>query len=463
MSRARPGLLALAAALLLAACAATEPQTRIAFEAPPDWGVEVASGDSVSAQWWHGFGSTELGRLIEEAELGSGDLQIAAERLRQAELALRSAGADRLPSVGAAADVGRDVRNDPGLPTRTFSDTGVRLSVSYEVDLWGRVAALERSARAGVDASRHDLDAARLSLQAAVANTWFEWLGAGERLQIARDNLAIAERVLRVVDARYRNGVASALDLAQQTSTVLSQRSALIPLELQLRQTRSALALLLGRMPQGLRLADERLGALRVPDVAPGLPAQLLARRPDLASAEAQLAAADADVAAARAALWPTLSLSAGASLGTASMLSLANPTQAASLAASLAQTLFDGGRRDAALAASQSQRRVLVQTYAAAVRSAFKEVDDGLGNAERARRQEAAQEQIIEYARRTLELAELRYREGAADLLAVLDAQRSLFDAQDSRSQLRLARLNAAVDLFRALGGGWQPGKSSL
>jgi outer membrane protein TolC len=191
--------------------------------------------------------------------------------------------------------------------------------------------------------------------------------------------------------------------------------------------------------------------------VSAGLPSQLLTRRPDLASAEAQLAAADADVAAARAALLPSIQLSGSAGVATAALLSLSNPAASIGLSASIVQTLFDGGRLRGQVQLSESQRRVLVETYRQAVYTALKEVNDALGNAERNRKQEELQTAIRDENERSLRLAATRYREGADDLLTVLDAQRSLFSAQDQLAQLRLARLTSALDVFKALGGGWE------
>jgi NodT family efflux transporter outer membrane factor (OMF) lipoprotein len=241
---------------------------------------------------------------------------------------------------------------------------------------------------------------------------------------------------------------------------VLAQRAALLPLETQARQTAAALAVLLGRTPQGFAPdaagVAETLGELAIPEVAPGLPAELLARRPDLASAEAQLAAADANVAAARAALLPGIQLSGSAGLASTALLSLANPANSLGLTAALAQTLFDGGRLRGQVETARSRRRELVETYRRAVYDALREVEEALGNTDRNRRQEETQLLIRDEALRGLRLAELRYREGADELLAVLDAQRTLFQAQDQLVQFRLARLSGAVDLFKALGGGW-------
>jgi NodT family efflux transporter outer membrane factor (OMF) lipoprotein len=349
-------------------------------------------------------------------------------------------------------------RNEPADGPATNSEsTSISLGASYEVDLWGRIDADVRAAAATLSAAHYDFAAARLSLVAAVADAYFQTLALRERLALARENLVIAERVLGIVEARYRNGAASALDLTRQQTAVLTQRSALLPLEVQERQTVRALAILLGRAPQGLALMQEDFAQLHIPAVAPGLPAELLLRRPDLARAEAQLAAADANVAAARAALLPSISLSASAGVATTELLSLSNPVTTLGLSAGIVQSLFDGGRLRAQVASSESRRRELVENYRKAILTALQEVEDSLGNTARNTQQAAMQEQIVTHAQRTLRLAELRYREGADDLLTVLDAQRSLFQAQDTRVQLRLARLGAALDLYKALGGGWR------
>ncbi|WP_084600396.1 efflux transporter outer membrane subunit [Aromatoleum toluclasticum] len=457
--RSRRLVPALAASLVLAlsACAVTEPATRADIALPATWSEPAGGTERPDPQWWQSFGSNELARLIAAAVADNPDFRAAVERVRQAEIALRVADASLLPAANVGGNTGWR-RSDPGDGARVVDSesSGANLTISYEVDLWGRLAADVRGADASFAASRHDHDAARLTLVAGVANTWFELLAARDRLVIARDNLAIAERVFGIVETRYRNGAASALDVSRQRSTVLAQRAALLPLETLERQTLGALALLVGRPPQDFRVADEALASLAVPSAAPGLPAELLVRRPDLASAEARLAAADADVAAARAALLPRIELSGSAGLASTALLSLANPASTVGLSAGLAHTLFDGGRLRSEVEATQSRRRALVENYRSAVHVALKEVEDALGNAERDRRLEDSQQEIRSEAARSLRLAELRYREGADELLTVLDAQRTLFQAQDQLAQLRLARLNGAVTLYKVLGGGW-------
>ncbi len=388
-------------------------------------GVLADADATIPTQWWRGFSSVRLAALVDEALAGSTDLLTAAQRVRQADIALQLTSAAQLPGVSASA--GSSLNRSEGSSVR--KNSSVSLGVSYEVDLWGRLAADTLSAQSALEASRFDLETARITVAASVASTYFQQLALRERMAIARQNLEIAERLLRIVEARARNGVATQLDVSQQTTTVLQQQAALAPLELQQRQTASAL----------------------------GLPSSLLTRRPDLRAAEARLAAADANVAAARAALLPSFSLSASGGVSSAALISLAGGTGALSLGASLAQTLFDGGRRQLQVESARSQREVLIYSYADAVRSALKETDDGMANAAASRVQERTQGEVVAQAQRSLSLAELRYREGAEGLQAVLDAQRTLFSAQDALVQQRLSRLTAAVDLYRALGGGWQ------
>ncbi|WP_428420946.1 efflux transporter outer membrane subunit [Methylibium sp.] len=448
---------ALLMALALAGCATAIDNTRPTLDMPSRWN-EVASGDStLQHDWWRGFQSDELAQLIDAAQAGSPTLAIAAERVQQAEIAVRSAGATLFPSVSVAGSTGaRRADPGPGFDASTAKSSSVSLGVSYEIDLWGRLAAGVKGAEASLAASRYDLETARLSLTTGVASAYFQVLALRMRLEIAHDNLAIAERVFGIVESRYRNGAASALDVSRQRITVLSQRATLEPLEVQERQTVTALAILLGRPPQTLQVETRSFDRFAIPAVGVGLPSALLVRRPDLASAEAQLATAAADVAAARAALLPSVSLSGSAGLASTALLSLANPSSSIGLTASIVQTLFDGGQLRNQVALGESARRQLVEGYRSAIYTALKEVEDALGNAVRNRGQEQAQLAIRDEAQRSLRLAELRYREGADDLTSVLDAQRTLFSSLDQLAQLRLSRLTAALDLFKALGGGW-------
>lgn len=435
--------------LLLSGCATSSPMLAPDVAPPPAWAEAQSAPSSIQPDWWKSFASDELQALVEQALAGSPDLAIAMERVRQAEAQVRVAGSSLFPSL----NLGFDTRK-----TDDSKSSSTSLSASYEVDFWGQNKAGVTGAQAGLRATVFDRESARLTLIGGVANAYFEVLSLRGRLAVARENLEIAERVLALVQARARNGAVSPLDVARQEAAVLSRRAALLPLEQQERQTLAALAVLLGRVPEGFAVGATGVTALAVPTITPGLPAELLTRRPDLAAAEAQLAAANADIAAARAALLPSIQLTASAGVASGALLAfMSGPQSSAAIAASLLQPIFDGGRRRAQVEIAESRERELVEAYRRAILSAFADVENALSAARRLAEREALQAQVEERSREALRLAEVRYREGADDLLSVLDAQRTLFDAQDQLAQVRLERLEAAVALYRALGGGWQ------
>lgn len=415
--------------------------------------VENAAIDST---WWQSFQSPALNNLMQSAQQQSPDLLISAERVKQAELQMRIANATLFPSLSATASSGESRSKPEGGNAVRSESTRASVNVSYEVDLWGSIAAVRDSAKADYEATRYDQDAATLSIKAAIASGWFQWLALQERIATAQKNIAIAERVQKIVDVRYSNGAATAADVAQQKTNLLSQRSSLLPLELQARQTQSALAILLGKTPQEFSLATEQLLDMNVPHIAPGAPADVITRRPDLAASEANLRGANADIHAARAAMLPGISLNANAGKSASELFRLNPATQTSGWALSLAQTLFNGGRLVNQKRLSEARRSELLLQYHKAILTALQEVDNALVAADVSERQEISQQEIVANAERSLRLTEARYRAGTDDLLALLDAQRSLFQAQDALVQQRLSRLNAAVDLYKSLGGGW-------
>lgn len=444
---------------LLSACSHTPSQPPAALAAvPAAWRAPSVQAPMPDPQWWQGFQSRELARLIGLALSDAPDLQIAVQRVRQAELAVRQAGASLFPSLALSASTGTRRSDTPGSAGPTQSDSSsAGLNIGYEVDLWGRIQAGVRGAEASLDGARYDQETVRLTLTTGVANAYFQYISLSDRIDIARQNLALAERLMAIVDTRARFGSASALDVSRQRTTVLQQQAALVPLEAQLRQTHHALALLVGQMPAGLSFTGERIEQLSAPAIGVGVPSAILSRRPDIARSEADLRAAAANVDQARAALLPSLQLSAGATLSTAELLSLADPTRVLSITGSLAQNLFDGGRLRAQADISEVQRQQALLSYRKTLLTAVKEVEDALVGTERQISQERSQLAVRDEALRALGLAEQRYKAGAAGLSDVLDAQRTYYSAQDQLAQIRLARLTATVDLIKALGGGWQ------
>jgi NodT family efflux transporter outer membrane factor (OMF) lipoprotein len=451
-------LICIMVALALGACAITRSPIAPTPPMPAAYAESSNATAAPAMDWWRSFGSADLATLVAGALAANPDMAVAAERVLQAEAQVRIAGATLFPVVDFRAGTSHAETRVDGGNWKSVEASSATFSASYELDLWGKNAAGVRAARASLFASRFDRETVRLTLVTGVATGYFQLLSLRSRLAIARDNLTIAERVFKVVDARVRNGAASALDLARQQAAVLTQQAAIPPLELQERQTLFALAILLGKMPEGFATAGATLTGVAVPRVAPGLPSQLLVRRPDLASAEAQLAAANANVTVARGALLPSISLTGSAGLASNVLLDFLNaPTAAWSLGATLLQPIFNAGRLRAQVAVAASRERELVETYRKVILAALADVESALAAGSRTADQELLQQQVVEQARVALRLAEIRYREGVDDLLTVLDAQRTLFQAEDQLAQIRLARLQASVGLFKALGGAWQ------
>src|SRR5438105_1527859 len=272
-------ILSLLVMVAIAGCATTSPMLEPQVAPAPAYNETVAQGTAVTPTWWQAFGSSELQSLVDEALRGSPDLAIAIERVRQAEAQVRVAGASLFPSLNLGLSNSASATRLEGR-TENNKGSNAALSASYEVDLWGKNAAGVRGAEALLQGTRYDRDAARLTLIAGVANAYFEAVSLRGRASVARENLAIAERVLNVVKARARNGAVSQLDVARQEATVLLLRAALLPLEQLERQTLAALAVLIGRVPEGFDVQARALADIAVPAVNPGLPAELLVRRP---------------------------------------------------------------------------------------------------------------------------------------------------------------------------------------
>jgi outer membrane protein, multidrug efflux system len=460
-------VMAMTLVVSLSGCAIVSPRLEPDVPVAGAWNESApADAAAVTPTWWTSFNSPELASLITQALAGSPDLAIATERVKQAEAQVRVAGASLFPQLNltGGASGQRSGTTDGVTPAVTSSAGNIGLTASYELDLWGKNRSGVRAAESTADASRFDRDTAQLTLVSGVATSYFDVLALRTRLTIARENLDIAQKMMDVVSSRAKNGAATALDVARQEGTVASQKEALVPLEQQERQTLAALAVLLGRPPEGFDVKATGIEGLAVPSIDPGLPSTLLVRRPDLASAEAQLASANANVAVARAAMLPSITLTGTAGLATAALTSLATggATAAVGLAASLLQPIFDGGRLSGQKAVAESKERELVETYRKAILSSFSDVEQALTATSHLGQQEQLQEDVQTQAREAQRLAEIRYKGGADDLLTELDAQRTLFTAQDALAQVQLSRLQAAVSLYKALGGGWSGAEAS-
>ncbi|MGK9234900.1 efflux transporter outer membrane subunit [Inquilinus limosus] len=465
LPRVQRRLAAALAVALLAGCAAGPEDQKPALDIPGGWKAEGPAGTSwPDITWWRSFGSSQLDGLIRTAQQNNQDIGAAVARVLQADAQARIAGAPLLPSIGATGDASHSVspeRSSFGGSSRTVTNQlSAGLSASYEIDLWGRNRAVLQSAQASALASRYDRDTVALTVTSSTATTYIQVLEFQDRLAIARDNLANAQQVLDVVLAQERAGAASALDVAQQRTVVAQQKASIPPLEQQRQQSETALALLLGEPPQRLSLERQSLDELDIPAVAPGLPSTLLDRRPDIQNADAQLAAARFNVKEAKAQLFPSIQLTGQGGFQSAALGTLFNSASTLySLAASLTQPIFEGGALRGEIELSQAQYQELAQTYVKTVLTAFGDVENALIATRQTGLAYRAQQEVVAQAREAFRLSDAQYRAGAVDLLTVLNAQQSYFSARDQLVQAKSERLQAAVALYRALGGGWSAG----
>lgn len=447
----------------LVACSTYQPYQRPDVSAADAWRMSTDTQPAAwpPADWWNGFGSSQLDTLIEQAHRENFDLAAAIARMQQADAQIRIANAALLPSITLGSNVSRErePRARSGVGTKTTSTLQqATLSASYELDFWGKNHAAVTSAKATALASRYDRDTVELSITSAVATTYFQILALRDRLTVSKDNLASAQSVLDILRARLAAGIATSLDVAQQETAVATLKASVPPLQAQLQQNIDALAILLGKNPEAVDVTSGTLADLSVPTIAAGLPSELLARRPDIAEAEAQLMAANADIAAARAAFFPSFQLTAEGGFESAALASSLGPASALfTLAAGITQPIFEGGRLEGQYRGSQARYDELVQVYRKSVVSGFADVEDALAAARETAEQEAQQQQAVAAARRAHEIGLAQLHAGTADLLAVLTAQNALFAAEDSLVQVKLARMQASVSLFKALGGGWR------
>lgn len=452
--------LTLAAALALVACAGPEPKQPTAAEAAqvalPSAAFPDTSGTGTAPAelpWAQAFQGARLQQLIPLALANNRDLRVAAANIESARATAAARDADLWPTVSAGL-TGSRVPNASGGITSNYQ-AGLQVS-AYEVDLFGRLRNLGTAAQAQLLAAEANSQAVRNALIAAVATTEIALQADEALLRITRDTLASREQSLSLIRQRFEGGITSELDLRAGESALQAARVALAQTQRQRALDENALVLLLGSaLPPGLPALTGALTDFEpLAELPAGLPSEVLTRRPDIRQAEAQLAAADANIAAARAAFFPRITLTG--SFGTASsQLDGLFKNTAWSFAPSLIQPLFDAGRNRANLAGARAARDAATAQYERAVQSAFRDVADALAGRATLAEQRTAQAALVAAEARRLALAEERYRAGISSSLDVLDAQRSLFTAQQALVQVQSQRAQNLVAVYRVLGGG--------
>ena len=439
---------------LISGCSLSTPAPQSSVQAPPQWNTEADRLVWPEAQWWSEYQQPQLSELIAQARADNLDLASAATRLLQADAQLRQSGASLLPQLDGSAS-GRRSGGDNQSTGDNFNAT---LNASYEVDFWGRNRATVEAAAANLDATRYDLEAIAISTDASVASNWFQLVENQARLQLAMDNLAAAEQVLNIVEARYRYGADDSLAVSQQRALVAQLRANLPSLHQQTLQLRNSLALLLGQGPDFTLDQLPDMASIRVPEPGAGLPSELLTRRPDIRASEQRLLAANANLSVARAALYPSIQLTGNYGAQSSSLSDLVgNPLNTWGLVAGLTQPIFNAGRIRAQIDISEAAQQETLIGYQRTILDALIDADTALGALQQSRQQYQLQQVATAESELAFELAQARYRAGAITLQNLLDTQRSYFQSQDSLVQQRAAWLQATVNLYRALGGGWQ------
>lgn len=398
------------------------------------------------------LGDAELQALIAAALSNNTDIGAAAARVARARAELGIARAAMLPVVTASAGVSGTQTDNRGGSVFNFSEGFAGLDVSYDVDLFGEQRAGRRASRARLAAAAFDRDAVALVVETEVARAFVQHAALADRISLLDRNIEQARELERIIRVRMRHGDATRVDTGLQTIQVRELEAERLRLTEALARTRNALAVLAGEEAPVFAAPTARLAAFAVPPIAMVQPGELLVRRPDVRAAEARIAAAQGDVAQARAAFLPRLRLSASA-LGQAATLS--GPLGATlSIGAGLLAPIFNRGRLRGRLGAAAATQAESVELYRGALLTALGEGENALAAVEHARRREALLTEIVEEARTTARLARRQYLEGEADLQRVLDAEQLLVRAEDGRAVALQERLEAAIDLYKALGG---------
>ncbi len=405
--------------------------------------------------WWQKFGSEELSSFIARTNEENNDLLAASARIEQAQAIARQAGSSLFPSLSLSGDAQRNFNNKPSsIQSGAQNSYSAGAGLSYELDLFGRLRDAAHAADQSVVASEYDREALRLSTTAQTAETYFNLLALNRRITTAEENLKNARDTLAITKSKFNSGAISELELSQQQNLTDNEQAALDSLKGQRENTENVLAVLLGASPQSFSVKESSLDKFSPPAVAMVLPAELIARRPDIRSMEAQLRAANFNIGAARAAFFPSLGLSASSALA-------ASPASApakvlSSLAASVAMPLFTGGDLEGRLENATAQQKELAANYRKAVLTAFSEAENALYGVQMTENRLKNLTAAAASARKAYNASMTRFKVGAVDYITLLTTENSLFQAEDALAQARADRLIASVELFKALGGGW-------
>ena len=447
----------LAAALLAAGCSMMPKYERPEPPVPASFPYASATEGTPATElhWERFFADPQLRRLLARALQNNRDLRVAVANIAQARAQYDIRDADRFPTVGATLSAQRAPNLQGEQATTLQANLGIS---SWEIDFFGRIASLSEAALAQYLGTVEGRNAAQMALVASVASTWLNLVADEELLALTRQTLGSRDESLRLMRMRFEAGASSELDVRLAQSLAESARVTLAQLQRQRANDLNALSLLVGEAVPVSFDAGNTTESVRLPDVPAGLPSDVLVRRPDVGEADQQLTAANANMGAARAAFFPRISLTAGIGTASSDLSGLfSSGSWGYTVAPSLLQPIFDAGRNRAGLASARAGRDIALAQYERAVQQAFRDVADALAGRATFAEQVAAQARVVEAEAARYRLVRLRYDNGIANQLDLLDAQRSLFAAQQALVQARLGRLQNQVQLYRSLGGGWE------
>ncbi len=469
MNKRTPKYIALAAAAVVLSGCAVRTNARVpavgmpaGYSAPQDATVQTSAADLAS--WWKSFQDPTLNSLVDRAVKGNIDLRIARERVREARAVRGYTSASRqLPNTGITGGYTERSGSSRG---SNFISTGNNTSLyqtgfdaSYELDLFGGARASVKAAEADAQATEEAVRNTLVSVAAETARNYMDLRAAQERLAVAQKNLKAQEETLRLTDLRKNAGLVSDLDTSRARAQAASTRAAIPLLEAQVRRSIDAIALLLGQQPQSVQAELSAAGEMPAapPEVPVGLPSDLLRRRPDVRQAERQIAGDAARVGVAVSNLYPKFALtgSGGGQSGTLLNI-LSGAARLWSFGTSFNWGLLNYPATKANIQAAESRERQAAANYEQTVLTALKDVEDALATYTKDKERQPALMQAVEATRKAAELARLRYEKGLSSFLEVLDAERSLYSAEDALTQNRASVNNSLVALYKALGGGW-------
>lgn len=406
------------------------------------WDAGASASAVQGGRWWREFHSAELDQLIARGLAANYTLKAAVSRIDEARASSQVAGAAQFPALNLGGNFQR--QNNYG----TTPKRSVFAEATYELDFWGKQRAAADSADALAKATVFDAGTLRMSLSASIADSYFQVLSLQERLRLAQSIADDARQVLDLVEVQARQGAVSNLEVAQQRNALQTFEAAMPPLRQQRDQALYQLAVLVGAPPEGFHLQGEGLKGLQIPQPTTGLPIGLLRQRPDIQAAEARLVSANFDVGVARAAFLPNLSLDLLGGIDT-----LAGG-QIWSAIGTLSQPLFQGGQLKGQLHFDQAHVQELTASYRESIIEALQDVETQLSATRELDKSYALNQAAVDSAREAARLAQVRYRLGSTDFQTLLIVERTQYQAEDSLLQVRLQHLQAAVGLFRALGG---------